>query len=166
MKESLNLNKKIIIGAAAALLLLIGVAVFFLAGNNSDDKDSIDQRRQNTITLAMEYLERGDYQRALELLDSLLIDDPFDEIVRQLRDEVLLQRDLFLAAEAAAEIISAAGDRPLTPEEQAAQARLMEQRRAAQEAEAAAARAEEAMQAETETELEDELEPGDEAEAL
>ena len=116
-------RKFIFIAAGALVLILLGLGAFFLIRHNiSAEAARIEQLRQNTIALAMDYLERGDFARALELLDRLLIENPNDEYIRQLRDEVLARRAL---AEAAKEF---------TPEELAELARQEEQRRREEEA--------------------------------
>ena len=77
-------KKKLFIigGGALALALILGLAFFAFRGNGGG-------RRDNTLRLAGEYIEKGEYQRALDLLDRLLIDDPDDEAARALRDEAL-----------------------------------------------------------------------------
>jgi tetratricopeptide (TPR) repeat protein len=63
---------KLIIGGAAALLLLILGFLFWPRGEGND-------LRANLLALANRYYEDGEYQRALDKLDELLIQDPEDE---------------------------------------------------------------------------------------
>jgi tetratricopeptide (TPR) repeat protein len=120
-------KKIIIISISAVVLILIGVGIFFLVRNNKNNAEAkLEQKRENTIALAMDYLERGDFQRALELLDSLMIDNPFDERIRQIRDEVFERRSQIVA--------TGTEERSSMADEIAALALLEEQRRLSEEA--------------------------------
>ena len=70
------MDRKIIVIAGIALaVLLAGGAGFFLFSG----KGGGDSVRKNTLALAADYMKNGEYQRALDLLDKLLIakaDDP------------------------------------------------------------------------------------------
>ncbi len=72
----------VIIGAIALLALVLGGAALALLGGG-------DKARTNMLTLAREYIDRGDYDRALDLLDTLIIKDVNDQDARALRDEAL-----------------------------------------------------------------------------
>ncbi len=91
------MDKRIIIVAAAVLVLIAGVVLFLTLGNNDSGTAVMDETqkvKENTMILARDYLEKGDFQRALDLLDGLLIKDASDEEVRKLRDEVFSARKL------------------------------------------------------------------------
>jgi len=51
------------------------------------DRDAV--RRANKLALARDYFEVGEYQRALDLLDEILIEDAGDQEARELKREVL-----------------------------------------------------------------------------
>ncbi|MFA6505469.1 MAG: tetratricopeptide repeat protein, partial [Treponemataceae bacterium] len=78
-------NKKIIIAivVGVALLLTVGIGSFVAFGGGAG------KQRSNTLTLAKEYVDRGEYQRALDLLDKLLIADASDKEARALRDSAI-----------------------------------------------------------------------------
>ena len=88
-------RKKAIAGAAAlALALIAGAAFFIRAPARAQAK-----LRANSLALAGEYLAQGEYRRALDILDRLLIADAGDQDARALRDEILRFRRLSAAAE-------------------------------------------------------------------
>ncbi|MDR0312953.1 MAG: tetratricopeptide repeat protein [Treponema sp.] len=123
-------KKIIIISVSAVVLVMIGLGIFFLVRSNKNIADAkLEQKKDNTLALAMEYLERGDFQRALELLDSLLIDNPMDERTRQIWNEVFERRSEILAS-----MSTNTEDRLSIAEELAALAMLEEQRRLRDEA--------------------------------
>ncbi|MBN1242599.1 MAG: tetratricopeptide repeat protein [Spirochaetales bacterium] len=74
----------IAIAAGIVLLLSIGAALMLGGGQQRE--------RANTLALARQYLEDGDYGRALDLLDRLLIKDSGDEEARALRELVVAAR--------------------------------------------------------------------------
>ncbi|MDR1388399.1 MAG: tetratricopeptide repeat protein [Treponema sp.] len=76
-------QKKIFIIGGCALVLIAGVLFFLFLRNPSDPQ------RDNTLLLAREYIDRGEYQRAMDLVDGILIKNPNDEDARRLRDEAL-----------------------------------------------------------------------------
>jgi predicted Zn-dependent protease len=76
---------KLIIGGAAALLLLILGFLFWPKGEGKD-------LRANLLALATRYYEDGEYQRALDKLDELLIEDPEDAEANDLRRQVIQAR--------------------------------------------------------------------------
>ena len=53
------------------------------------EEDGEAQRRLNTLALVEDYLEKGDYDSALRLVDGLLIDDPGDADAGRLRALIL-----------------------------------------------------------------------------
>ncbi|GAB1481520.1 hypothetical protein MASR2M78_03350 [Treponema sp.] len=71
----------LIVGGALLILALLGTGIFFATSSSKPSR-----ARQNTLILAKDYVERGEFQRALDLLDKLLIEDASDEEARALRD--------------------------------------------------------------------------------
>jgi hypothetical protein len=86
------LNKKektvaIVAGIIVVALLLVGGFLLFrsLSGHGA----SADQKRLNTLTLVRTYVEKEEFDRALGLLENLLIDNPGDKDASDLLDIVL-----------------------------------------------------------------------------
>ena len=50
------------------------------------------QRRENMLTLAQDYIENGEYQRALDLIDEVLIDDVSNERAQELKKTAIAER--------------------------------------------------------------------------
>jgi tetratricopeptide (TPR) repeat protein len=91
-------NKKIIIIAAAALvaLLLCTGVVFLVRGNGEKD------RLANILSLAEDYIAQDEFQRALALLEGVLIENPGNGTAKSLRDKALQkQRESRNAAQTA-----------------------------------------------------------------
>jgi len=98
------MNRKFLfgLGIGGAVLLVAFVVVMVVmcnsntAGNTKGVNSGINAEtiRQNTIDLAMDYLAAGEYQRALDLLESLLINNPNDTQVRSLLEKVLYEQRL------------------------------------------------------------------------
>ena len=85
--------RKIIIFATA--ILLSGASVLMLLrkpDTQASDKSLID-KRNNTIMITTNYLEQGEFDRALLLLEELLITDPNDNEARTLFNTILEQKD-------------------------------------------------------------------------
>lgn len=157
----MHINKKIIIIGAAGLLvlaLLVVGAVFLVRRLGSSPEAAIvsyeveaageaARKRRNTMDLAREYFTRGDYDRALALLDSLLIDNPADDEARRIRDDMLERRRLAKAADVPPE------ERAGREAEAAVRAAEDAEKRAAAEAEAARRRAREEEMARLSREL-------------
>ncbi|MDR1410597.1 MAG: tetratricopeptide repeat protein [Spirochaetaceae bacterium] len=122
-------NKKVIIIAAsaiAAVLLCTGI-VFLVRGNGEKS------RIRNILSLAGDYIAQDEYQRALALLEGILIEDPNNEAAKLLRDEALQkQRESRNAALAGAGDSAPAPDGSLDAAMQAIQA-MQAQSLAAQE---------------------------------
>ncbi|NNM54378.1 MAG: tetratricopeptide repeat protein [Spirochaetales bacterium] len=70
--------------AGGAVLLLLAGGLVWVVGHN--DTGTI---RANTLKLAADYGSHGDYQRALDLLDQLLIKNASDQQAMALRDKLL-----------------------------------------------------------------------------
>ena len=85
-------RKKIII-AAAALLLIAAALFFFMRSGSGGSSDSADSLRINTIRLAGDYYKQKEYQRALDLLDSVLINNPDDQEAAALRDKIIAAKN-------------------------------------------------------------------------
>ena len=105
------MDRRIIIIAGVVLVCLIGGGIFlFMARSGSNvAKDGAtadialseqavaasaaqaerNRIRENTLALARENIARGEFQRALDLLDRLLIEDFLDEEARILRNDAL-----------------------------------------------------------------------------
>ena len=84
-------RKALIIGGAGLLILLLGLLAFFLLKSPGDGaapaEDPAAAKRANIMTLARDYMEQHEFQRALDLLDGLLIEDANDQEVRDLQGQ-------------------------------------------------------------------------------
>ncbi|HQF72502.1 MAG TPA: hypothetical protein PK786_01265, partial [Treponemataceae bacterium] len=125
----MNKREKLTVAAiAAVLLLLAGTGFLLLNGRGGNDNDAV-QRRANTLTLVRTYVEKEEFDRALSLLENLLIENPDDGEASELLDIVLaakrardridagepvdrteLEEALAAARDAAARIASAADE--------------------------------------------------------
>ena len=105
-------KKKIIIIAAASLLLLLplffGIRGIARAASSSGAKGN--DARQNTLALAKKYLDKGQYDKAMDLLNSLLISNPDDEEADRLLDEAIKQKKASDDQAAAQNIVVQPGD--------------------------------------------------------
>jgi len=86
----------IIISAGTALVVLLVLGIVFLAkgkkntgGTGTAITSQSDNRRQNIFKLVKGYLEQGEYDRALNLIDGLLIENSEDEEARELQRQIL-----------------------------------------------------------------------------
>jgi len=90
-------RKKLIIlisaGVVLVVLVVLGI-VFFAKGKKSTDgavaavTSQSDSKRQNTLKLIERYIEQGEFDRALDLIDKLLIDNMDDEDAKELQRQV------------------------------------------------------------------------------
>ncbi|TFG85468.1 MAG: tetratricopeptide repeat protein [Spirochaetales bacterium] len=80
----MNNKKKVLIAALVAVALIVSIGGTLLLTGGASGRE-----RSNMLALAREYIDRGDYDRALDLLDRLIIRDVNDEDARALRDEAL-----------------------------------------------------------------------------
>ncbi|MGI9255389.1 MAG: tetratricopeptide repeat protein [Salinispira sp.] len=81
------MNKKIIPGALLITAgIIIAIVFFAMSANNAPS------RVENILTLAKDYIEQAEYDRALDLLEDILIDDPENENAIDLRNVALEQK--------------------------------------------------------------------------
>ena len=83
--------KKVLI--IIGIILITAAAVFFpvrcYLGTKEAVPDEQMSERENTILLTKRYIERGEYERAMNLLDSLLIKNALDEEALAMIDEII-----------------------------------------------------------------------------
>ena len=180
-------RRLLIIGGAVLLVLALAGGTFAILRSRgadepavveepqpADEPEPVDTTRLNTLRLAREYLEAGEYQRALDLVDGLLISNADDPDARAIKDEILAAKRLAddEAAARAAELAAAAAQRErVDPDLAARQAEAEARRREAEaaaraaEAEARAREAEIAAQLQAEEERRREEQAAREAEA-
>jgi tetratricopeptide (TPR) repeat protein len=85
-------RRALIIGGAVLLLILMGLLAWFVLKSPGGTEGQIDpgsSKRNNIIVLAQDYLDQHEFQRALDLLDGLLIEDSADQEARTLRDKII-----------------------------------------------------------------------------
>ncbi|MEM5947998.1 tetratricopeptide repeat protein [Spirochaetia bacterium 38H-sp] len=75
------------IGIVFFLLLVGGIAFLIVDAKNAE--------RHNAMVLAKEYAEQNEYQRALDILDALLLKNPGDKEVRELKDKILEEKKAY-----------------------------------------------------------------------
>lgn len=93
LKDSEKRKKIILIAAAALVLLLLlffGIRGIARAVSSSGAKGG--SARQNTLALVQKYLDKGQYDKAMDLLNSLLISNPDDAEADKLLDEAIRQK--------------------------------------------------------------------------
>lgn len=88
-RKDTSKNKKIVLIVIAGLLLLLlllwgGSKVLF-----GGSKKGSSAERSNTLALAQKYLDKGQYDKAMDLLNSLLISNPNDEEADKLLDQAI-----------------------------------------------------------------------------
>ena len=111
LKDSEKRKKIILIAAAALLLLLLlffGIRGIARAASSSGAKDG--SARQNTLALVQKYLDKGQYDKAMDLLNSLLISNPDDAEADKLLDEAIRQKKASDDQAAAQNIVVQPGD--------------------------------------------------------
>lgn len=97
-------NKIFIISAIVVFTLLVFVLLFVFFGASAKSRDI---ERHNMLALAEEYIKKGDYDRALNLLDSLIIKNAMDSEARALHSEATSKKaEAKEAAEAASRTAS------------------------------------------------------------
>ena len=96
-KEPPKKDKKriltVILITAAVIALFLVTFIVASAVRSCRQKDGLNvlssAERENTLTLAKRYIERGEYDRAMNLLDQLLIQNADDAEALALSDEIL-----------------------------------------------------------------------------
>ena len=85
------MDRRVLVAVGAAVLIIF-LVVSLLLGFGArifDRKEPRLTERENTLKLAELYLEKAEYDRALDLLDKLLVGNPNDREALELQDEVL-----------------------------------------------------------------------------
>ena len=82
-------KKLILIIAGILVLALLISGIVLLTKKLSGNRDGDNTKRGNILRLASDYYSQGEYQRALDLLDQLLIENPDDKEAKTLRDEII-----------------------------------------------------------------------------
>ena len=90
----LSKKQKIAIAAGVGIIILIIFSVLFVRGCKSGGTSNVDttvtdSNVSNIIKLAKTYAEKGEYDRAMSLLDSILLEDVDNEEVLALLDEII-----------------------------------------------------------------------------
>ncbi len=121
-----------IVAAAVALLTLLalGSAQIFSGGDKGNSE------RDNILVLAADYLDQNEYERALDLVESLLLQNPGDEDARAIRDRAIEQKQVAEAVERAANTGNSAQSEPLASQQAETAARAREAAARVAEAEA------------------------------
>ena len=88
-KKGFSKNKKAILAAIAAALALLLILGFVRAARPSFSGSKIDSERKNTLALAKKYLDKGQYDKAMDLLNGLLIANPDDDAADELLDRAI-----------------------------------------------------------------------------
>lgn len=96
----MNNREKITIGVGVFLvLLLLGIGGTLLVRSLGGKNDDAGQHRLNTLTLVRSYVNKEEFDRALNLLDGLLIQNPDDTDASELMDIVLAAKKAKMALE-------------------------------------------------------------------
>ncbi|HTX74006.1 MAG TPA: tetratricopeptide repeat protein, partial [Rectinemataceae bacterium] len=77
-------TKGLVAGGAAIVAILLAASLYFAFGPAQSAR-----LRHNTLAAATYYMQKGDYDRALDLLDKLLIDNADDSEAQALRDKAM-----------------------------------------------------------------------------
>ncbi len=80
-------KKRIIFAGIAALVIIASLAAVFAI------KAGAGKERGNMLSLAREYIDRNDFDRALDILDKLIIKNSGDREARVLQDEALAKKE-------------------------------------------------------------------------
>jgi len=81
---------KLLIAAAVLVVIILLITGFFYITGRPSTK--ADLKAQNTLRLASEYVSSGEYDMALNLINSLLIDNADNSDARTLRDEIIAKK--------------------------------------------------------------------------
>ena len=91
-KKGVFKNKKIILFSAAgllSLLLLVFAGRGIVSAIGGGKKSAAASARDNTLTLVQKYLDKGQYDKAMDLLNGLLISNPNDAEADELLDKAI-----------------------------------------------------------------------------
>ena len=86
-KKLTKKQKIVLAGTAAAVALLIAAFVWLRPSSSGDSE------RKNTLTLVQMYMDKGEYDRAMNLLDSLLVKNAQDKDALSLMNKVISLKD-------------------------------------------------------------------------
>lgn len=70
----MNRKEKIIAGVAAGIVVLLVAGLVFMFATGKFSGNDAAKRRHNTLALVHTYVDKGEFDRALSLLENLLID--------------------------------------------------------------------------------------------
>ncbi len=83
------MDKKILFIILAVVLILFITLVLLLSLGVFKGKDTTGEERVKKLGLAQLYMEKGEYDRALDLLDKHLLENPDDKDALDLMDRIL-----------------------------------------------------------------------------
>ncbi|MGN0731879.1 MAG: tetratricopeptide repeat protein [Treponema sp.] len=87
LQNSDFLKKYLKIGAA--ILCLVIILLFAISRCSNSSGNAFEKERQNTISLVKKYMDKGQYEPAMDLLNGLLIKNADDEEVQELLDRLI-----------------------------------------------------------------------------
>ncbi len=87
-------KKLLIVIGLVVLLLAVVFLLLLLGGVFGTQASGGDKNRANKLALARDYLSRGEYDRALDLVDQVLLDNINDAEAAALKDEILNRKKL------------------------------------------------------------------------
>ncbi|MGN0738899.1 MAG: tetratricopeptide repeat protein [Treponema sp.] len=74
---------------AAAVLVLLIILLLLIGRCSNSGGNAFEKERQNTISLVKKYMDKGQYEPAMDLLNGLLIKNADDEEVQELLDRLI-----------------------------------------------------------------------------
>lgn len=74
---------------AASVLVLIIILLLVIGRCSNSGGNAFEKERQNTISLVKKYMDKGQYEPAMDLLNGLLIKNADDEEVQELLDRLI-----------------------------------------------------------------------------
>ena len=85
---SLNwINRRNLLIAGGVILAIVVVLLIILLPKSCGSSSSLE--RDNTLKLVQRYIEKGEYDRAMDLLDGLLIKNADDPVALAMMDEII-----------------------------------------------------------------------------
>lgn len=87
LQNSDFLKKYLKIGAT--ILCLVIILLFAISRCSNSGGNAFEKERQNTISLVKKYMDKGQYEPAMDLLNGLLIKNADDEEVQELLDRLI-----------------------------------------------------------------------------